>query len=210
MTNVIIADDHPLMRGGVKKAFSDEPDIAVVNEAQNGSELLAILKNVKPDILIMDLDMPGKSGIDLLKHIKQIYPRIPVLILSVHPAEHYAVRALKAGAMGYLNKKHVETELLEAVRKIIYQKRRYIPPDVGEQLALQVDTSHIIPHKNLSDREYEVLCKLAKGMNVKSIAGELSLSIYTIYTYRGRIKEKMGLKSNVEITRYAMEHDLID
>jgi DNA-binding NarL/FixJ family response regulator len=210
MTNVIIADDHPLMRGGIKRAFSDEPDIALINEAQDGSELLAILKNVKPDILVMDLDMPGKDGIGLLKHIKQLYPRIPVLILSVHAAEHYAVRVLKAGAMGYLNKKHVESELLDAVRKIIYQKRRYISPDVGEQLALQADTLNTPLHETLSDREFEVFCKLAEGMNVKGIANELSLSADTVYTYRGRVKEKMGLKTNVEIARYAMEHQLVD
>jgi DNA-binding NarL/FixJ family response regulator len=210
MINVIIADDHPLMRDGVKKAFEDEADIALVNEAENGNQLLAILEKEQPDLLIMDLDMPGKSGINLLKDIKQQYPQISVLVLSVHSAGRYAVRAVKAGAMGYLNKKHVSSELVDAVRKIVYQNIRYLPPEVGEQLARSVDKSNSPLHKTLSDREFEVLCKIAKGMNVKSIAKELSLSANSIYTYRNRIKEKMGLQSNVEISHYAMEHHLID
>jgi DNA-binding NarL/FixJ family response regulator len=210
MINVIIAEDHPLVRAGVKKTFRDEADIALVNEAQNGNQLLTILEKEHPDLLILDLDMPGKSGIALLKHIKQKYPRMPVLILSMHPAKRYAVRALKAGAMGYLNKKHVLSELVDAVRKIVSQKRRYIPPEVGELLAEGVDTLDTFPHKTLSDREFEVFCKIAKGINMKSIAKELSLSVETVYTYRRRIKEKMSLKSNIEIAHYAMEHHLID
>jgi DNA-binding NarL/FixJ family response regulator len=210
MINVIIAEDHPLMRDGVKKAFEDEADIVLAEEAENGSQLLSTLEKEQPDLLIMDLDMPGKSGIDLLKHIKEQYPQISVLILSVHSAKRYAVRAIKAGAMGYLNKKRVPSELVDAVRKIVYQNIKYLPPEVGEQLARSVDTTTRPLHKELSDREFEVLCKIAKGMNVKRIAQELSLSANSIYTYRSRIKEKMGLQSNVEISHYVLEHHLID
>lgn len=154
--------------------------------------------------------MPGKSGVDILKDIKQWYPQLPVLILSIHPEERFALRALKAGAWGYLNKSSITKELVNAVRKIASQKRKHINPAVAEQLANQIDVhGGASLHDSLSDREFQVLGMIASGKEIGEIADELSLSPNTIHTYRSRIKEKMDLKSNVEITRYAMENDLI-
>lgn len=210
MISVVIADDHPLIQEGIKKVLQDEIDISLTEVAHHGEELLSVLEKEVPDILILDMDMPGTSGIAFLKHIQGIYPKLPVLVLSVHPAKRYAVRTLQAGAKGYLHKNHMARELVKAIRKIVQQKRRYVPSDVGEQLATQANKLDAPLHETLSDREFEVLCKISQGMNVKSISEELSLSTDTIYTYRSRIMEKTGFKTDVEMARYAMENNLID
>lgn len=212
MIRVMIADDHPLVREGLNKVLTKGTiDIAVVGEASNASELLNMLSKQRPDIVILDIAMPGRSGMDVLKDIKKLYPQLPVLMLSMHPEERFAVRALKAGASGYMTKTSISDDLVSAIRVIVQQKKRYISPEVGEQLAQQIDSNNKnTPHEMLSDREYEVLCMIASGKKVSTIAKELSLSVQTIHTYRARLKEKMNMKSNVELARYAIQQDLID
>jgi len=212
MIDVIVADDHPLVREGLKKVVDQSTiDIEVISEASDANELLEKLRKTEPDIVVLDITMPGKSGLDVLKEIKKFYPDLPVLMLSIHPEEHFAIRALKAGASGYLNKSSISEELISAIRKIVTQKKKYISQVVAEQLASRVDTSSERPlHESLSDREYQIMCLIASGKTVNEIAKELSISIQTVHTYRSRIKEKMGLNSNVEFTRYAMRLNLID
>lgn len=211
MINVVIADDHPLIREGIKKVVNGEMDLKIIGEAGNGGELFTILEEKSPNIVVLDITMPGKSGLELLKEINNLYPNLPVLILSIHSAERFALRALKAGAYGYLTKTSISDELIKAIRKITKEKRRYITQEVAEQLASQVDVSNKGPlHEKLSDREFEVLCMIASGKDVNEIAEELSLSPQTIHTYRKRIKEKMNISSNVEMTRYAMDNNLIE
>lgn len=212
MIRVMIVDDHPLVREGLNKVLTKGTiDIAVVGEASNASELLNMLSKQRPDIVVLDIAMPGRSGMDVLKDIKKLYPQLPVLMLSMHPEERFAVRALKAGASGYMTKTSISDDLVSAIRVIVQQKKRYISPEVGEQLAQQIDSNNKnTPHEILSDREYEVLCMIASGKKVSTIAEELSLSVQTIHTYRARLKDKMNMKSNVELARYAIQQDLID
>ncbi len=191
--------------------MNSETDLEVVGEAGDGNELLDILDEKETNILVLDITMPGKSGLELLKHINSLYPNLPVLILSIHSEERFAIRALKAGAYGYLPKTSISEELIKAIRKITTEKRKYITSKVADQLATQVDVNKDNPlHEELSDREFQVLCMIAKGMKVTDIAQKLSLSPHTIHTYRTRIKEKMDVSSNVEMTRYAIENDLIE
>jgi DNA-binding NarL/FixJ family response regulator len=211
MIKVVIADDHPLIREGIKKVVNGEIDLEIIGEAENGGELLTILEEKKPNIVVLDITMPGKSGLELLKQLNYLYPNLPVLVLSIHSEERFALRALKAGAYGYLTKTSISEELIKAIRKITKEKRRYITPKVAEQLASQVDISKEGPlHEKLSDREFEVLRLIALGKDVNVIADELSLSPQTIHTYRKRIKEKMNISSNVEMTRYAIDNNLIE
>lgn len=211
MVNVVIADDHPFIREGIKKVVNSKTGLEVVGEAEDGNELLDILEEITPDILVLDITMPGKSGLELLKHIKILYPDLPVLILSIHSEERFAIRALRAGAYGYLTKTSISGELIKAIHKITTQKRKYITSEVAEQLVSQIDSNNYNPiHEELSDREFQVLCMIARGMKVTDIAQELSLSPQTIHTYRTRIKEKMNVSSNVEMTRYAIENNLIE
>ncbi|WP_372636681.1 response regulator [Fodinibius sp.] len=211
MIKIIIADDHPLIREGIKKVVRQEKDLHVIGEAGDGHEVVDLLEQEMPQILILDITMPGKSGLELLKQINEQYPKLPVLILSVHSEERFAVRALKAGAYGYLTKSSISDELIKAIRKIATQKRKYITAKVADQLASQVDINKkVLPHEQLSDREFQIFCMIASGQSVTEIAEEFSLSPQTIHTYRTRIKEKMNLESNVEIARYAIEHNLIE
>lgn len=212
MINIFIADDYPLVREGLKKVINQGTiDIQVVGEASDANELMKKLREELPDIVIMDIAMPDKSGLDVLKEIKDFYPKLPVLVLSMHPGVRFAVRALKAGASGYLAKGSISEQLVNAIRKIVKQKKKYISENVAEQLAERVDLNNDKPlHESLSDREYQIFFMIASGKNVNKIAEKLSLSIQTVHTYRSRIKNKMKLDSNVEITHYAMEKNLID
>lgn len=210
MIKIAIADDHPLMREGIKKVLNKEVDFDLIAEASKGSEVLGMLENELPDILILDISMPEKSGLELIKDVRAIYLNLPILILSIHPEERFAVRCIKSGANGYINKSSITEELVKAIRKITQEKRRYITPEVAEQLALQVGNSGRPLYESLSDREFEVLCLIADGKDVQKIAKELSLSPHTIHTYRSRIKEKLNLSSNVELTRYALQNELIN
>ncbi len=213
MIRVAIADDHPLMREGVKKIIDNEIGIQLTEESSDGRELLTKLNaSPLPDIVILDISMPGKSGMDLIKDIKNLYPSLPILILSIHPEDRFAIRALKAGAEGYLCKSCISGKLVNAIKKIVIEKRKYITEEVAEQLALQVNQSRPDGqplHESLSDREFEVLCMIATGKSISEIADNLSLSPHTVHTYRSRIKEKMNLATNVEMTRYAITNDLI-
>ncbi|SHF87192.1 two component transcriptional regulator, LuxR family [Fodinibius roseus] len=212
MINIFIADDHPLVREGLKKVVKQSTiDIDVIGEASGADELMDKLRELEPDILILEIAMLGKSGLDVLKEVKDSYPDLPVLILSIHPEDRFAVRTLKAGAHGYLNKRSISEQLITAIRRIVIHNKKYISQDVAEQLVSSMDMNGNKPlHETLSDREYQIMCMIASGKEVNEIANELSLSVQTIHTYRFRIKEKMKLKSNVEFTRYALDQNLID
>lgn len=210
MTKLCIADDHVLIREGLKKILKEAPDMNVICEAGDGRELMERLKTQPIDIVILDISLPGKSGLELLKDIKQDYPQIPVLILSMHPEDRFAVRALKAGAAGYVTKEGAAQELIQALRKVI-QGRKYVSPTLAEKLATELDiASDRPPHESLSDREYQVLCLIASGKTVKEISGELFLSVSTVNTYRTRILEKMNMKTDAELIRYAIQNHLVD
>lgn len=210
MLRILIADDHVLIREGLKKILKAAQDISVVSEAQNAREVIEEMKKQEIDVVILDISLPGKSGLELLKDIKMDYPKLPVLILSMHPEDRFAVRALKAGAAGYVTKESAVEELVKAVRKVV-QGRKYVSPALAEKLAFDLETdTGKPPHENLSDREYQVMCLIAIGKSVREIASELYLSISTVNTYRGRILEKMNMKTDAELIRYAVQNQLVD
>jgi two-component system, NarL family, invasion response regulator UvrY len=206
---VVIADDHAVVRRGLAQILAEEPDMKVTGEAQNVHELLAVIRKEPCDVLVLDVSMPGRGGLEILKDVKQDRPKLPVLILSMHPEDQYAVRALKAGAAGYLNKDSAPEELVKAVRKVV-GGGRYVSANVAEKLAydLTSDTGRA-PHETLSDREFQVLCMIASGKSVTDIAEELALSVKTVSTYRARILEKMGMRNNAELTHYAIQNRLV-
>src|SRR5262245_11170721 len=194
MLKILIADDHALIREGLKKILKAAQDITVVSEAQNAREVIEEVKKQELDVVILDISLPGKSGLELLKDLKQQSPNLPVLILSMHPEDRFAVRALKAGASGYVTKDSAVDELVKAIRKVMLG-RKYVSPALAEKLAFDLETdTGKPPHENLSDREYQVMCLIAVGKTVREIAGELFLSISTVNTYRARILEKMNMK----------------
>jgi len=208
MIKILIADDHAIVREGLKQIVAEESDMKVTGEAGNADEVFEILKTNNFDIAILDINMPGKSGLDLLKDLKIQYPKIPVLILSMYGEEQYGIRALKAGALGYLRKVSAPNELVTAIRKIV-SGGKYISQPLAEKLADAVDdTYNKLPHEILSDREFEVMCKIASGESAEKISDDLSISIHTFYTYRNRIFEKMNMKSNVELTQYVINNKL--
>lgn len=210
MIKILIADDHAIVREGLKQIVADTSDMIVTAEASDGHEVLALISQDNYDVVVLDMAMPGLTGLDILKQIKRETPKLPVLILSVHPEDQYAVRALKAGASGYLTKERAPDELITAIRKVS-MGGKYITSSLAEKLAfeLEVDTEKT-PHKTLSDREFQVMCMIAKGRKIKNIAEELFLSPKTVSTYRSRILEKMKMKSNEELTHYAINNHLID
>lgn len=207
---LIIADDHSFLREGIKKTIQDESDMKIVGEAANANEALLIIKEMEPDVAIMDISMPGKSGLDVLKDLKVLKLRSKILILSMHPEDRFAIRALKAGASGYLTKESAPDELVKAIRTVL-TGRKYVSKSLAEKLVdiLSEDTDKL-PHEQLSDREYEVFIKIAQGVKAVDIATELTISIHTVNTYRARILEKMDMSSNVELSQYAMHNNLID
>ena len=207
---IVIADDHSFLREGIKKTIQDEIDMKIVGEASNAFEALNIIKEMEPDVAIMDISMPGKSGLDVLKDLKAMKKKFKILILSMHPEDRFAIRALKAGASGYLTKESAPDELVKAIRTIL-TGRKYVSKSLAEKLVdiLSEDTDKL-PHEQLSDREYEVFMKIAAGIKATEIAVELSISVHTVNTYRQRILEKMGMSSNVELSQYAMHKNLID
>lgn len=189
--------------------LKEAPDLTVVGEAADGNEALKKLRTAECDVLVLDMNMPGKSGIELLTEIKALRPKLHILVLTIHPEDKFALKTLKAGASGYLCKDTALEELEVAIRKI-YNKGRYISNTLAEQLAFEVVPDNRALHEQLSRRENEILIKIARGMKVKDIAAELNLSISTVFTYRLRIFEKLNVKSNVELTHYAIEHKLIN
>ena len=207
---ILIADDHAVIRRGLKQILLDEYPSADIEEA--GDAEAAIKKSITGnwDVVISDLSMPGRSGLDLVQHVKQNFPKLPVLILSIHPEEQYAIRALKAGASGYLNKEAAPEELVMAVQRVL-QGRKYISPSIAEKMADELDKekTNKASHEFLSDRELDVFKLIAGGTSVTDISEKLSLSITTVSTYRARIMNKMNMKSNADLTRYALENNLI-
>ena len=210
MIKILIADDHAVVREGLKQIVADTSDMIVTDEASDGHEVLALIAKDNYDVIVLDIAMPGPTGLDILKQIRKESLNLPVLILSVYPEEQYAVRALKAGASGYLTKESAPDELIKAIRKVSIGGK-YITSSLAEKLAfeLDVDTGKP-PHKTLSDREFQVMCMIAKGRTIRDIAEELYLSPKTVSTYRSRILEKMKMKSNGELTHYAINNRLID
>jgi len=209
MTKVLIADDHPIVRQGLKQILFEEPDMETVGEAADSNDVLRLAGQQDWDIVILDITMPGRGGLDVLKELRQKYPGLPVLILSIHPEDQYAVRTLKAGAAGYLTKESTPEELIRAMRTVLKGKK-YISASLAEKLAdyLEREDQKNI-HEILSDREYQVMVMITQGKSIKEIAEDLSLSIKTISTYRARIFEKMKLKSNAELIRYAIHKNLV-
>ncbi len=209
MIRVLIADDHAVVRHGLKQIIDVEPQMSLVGEAKNGYEVLALAREQTVDVVVLDITMPGRSGLETLKDLKREFPSISVIVLSMHPKDQYAVRVLRAGAFGYLTKESAPEELVLAIKKA-FRREKYISPEVAELLADYIHYGHSAdPHKSLSDREYQVFCLLANGNSVTQISIELNLSVKTISTYRTRILEKTGMTTNAEITRYCLENNLI-
>ena len=210
MIKILIADDHPIVRKGIKQLIEETPDLIVVDEAKDGREVLEKIQKQPIDVLLLDISLPVISGFEIINEINKKHPRYKILVLSMHPEEQYAVRVLKAGAAGYLTKESAPDELIKALRKVA-RGGKYITASLAEKLAFDIekDTDQP-PHELLSAREYQVMLLLGKGKTVGQIGKELFLSVKTISTYRSRILEKMGMKSNAEIIRYVIENNLAD
>lgn len=210
MIKVFIADDHAVVREGIKHIFSEAPEIHVAGEASNGQEVLETIWEKNYDLLLLDIAMPGRDGLEVLKEVKMQKPKLPVLILSMFPEEQYALRALKSGASGYLTKDSIPNELLKAVRKVL-RGGIYISSSFSEKLLTDLASDIKKPlHEMLSDREFQIMRMIAKGKTINEIADELSLSAKTVYTYRARILDKMVMKNNMELTHYVTKYGLID
>ena len=210
MIRILVADDHELIREGVKKVLARENDLKIVAEASNAAEVLEQLSQIHVDVVLLDINMPGRSGLEVIADIREYHPRVRTLVLSMLPEETIAVRALKLGASGYFSKEGFNEDLLNAIRKVA-AGGRYVTPKFADQLAESLGPdAHTSLHGGLSEREFEVLCLIARGKKVSEIAGELSLGIPTVSTYRTRILEKMKMKTNADLIRYAIQNKLVD
>jgi len=207
---VLIADDHAIVRRGIKLILSEEFSRLTVEEARNGQEAIDLVLKREWDVVVLDITMPGRDGLDVLKEVKQFRPKLPVLVLSMHSEDQFGMRVLKAGAAGYLTKENVPEELVRAIKKVL-SGGKYISASLAEQLAFNLaqDTERPL-HEKLSDREYQVMCMIASGRTVKEIADELFLSMKTISTYRTRVLEKLKMRSNAELTHYAVKNKLVE
>ncbi len=209
MIRVLIVDDHPVVRKGLQQILAEDPDIGAAEEAENAAQMLRMVGEGQWDIVVLDITLPDRSGLEALKDLKAMRPQLPVLILSMHPEDQYALRVLKAGAAGYMNKDSASDELVNAVRKVV-AGGRYVSPTMAERLAALVGEDHErLPHETLSDREYQVMCMLASGKRLKEVGEELCISAKTVSTYRARVLEKMGMSNNAELTYYAVKNGLI-
>lgn len=207
---ILIADDHAIVREGLKQILADTKDIIVAGHAENAHEAIKISREGACNVLLLDISMPDRSGIEVLKQIKKEIPSIAILILSMHREDQYAIRSLKAGASGYLNKQSAPAELVNAIRQVA-AGRKYISAALAQELANQINENHEVPlHETLSDREYQTLTMIASGKTVSDIAGELLLSVKTISMYRSRLLQKMKLRHNAELTHYAIKNHLVD
>ena len=207
---LLIADDHAVVRRGLRQILEAEPELEVAGEAKSGAEVLEILRTRRFDVAVLDITMPGRGGLDVLHEVRQRYPEMRILILSMHPEERYALRVLKAGAAGYLTKESAPDELIAAVRKLA-AGGKYVSPSLAERLADEIESGmDKPPHERLSDREYQILRMIAGGMTVSGIAGELNLGVNTVSTYRARLLSKLNLSNNAELTHYAIDHRLVD
>ena len=211
MIRVLIADDHPIIRRGLREIVSAEADLEVAGEAGNAVEALTALRGGGFDVVLMDITMPGRSGLEALKDIRVEFPALPVLMLSIHPEDQYAVRALKAGASGYLTKESAPEELVGAIQRVV-RGGRYVSGALAERLAAEIGGAERPDeaHAALSDREFEVLVLIGRGRGVSQIAADLCLSVKTVSTYRTRILEKLGLESTADLIRYVIEKGLAD
>ena len=208
--NILIADDHAVVRRGLKEILADAFPDAHFAEAGNGDEVLSQLAKCKYGVLMLDINMPGRSGLDVLRDVKQAYPQLPVIVLSIQPEEQYAMRCLRAGAAAYINKDSAPEVLAQATKKIL-EGGRYVSPRLAEKLISSFDEPiDKPPHDSLSDREHEVMRMIAAGSSLTTIAEQLHISVKTVSSYRARLLEKMNMESNAEITRYALDHKLID
>jgi two-component system invasion response regulator UvrY len=214
MTNniikIIIADDHAIVREGLKQILADSKDIVVTGDAENGVDAIKLVRKNECDVMLLDISMPDRSGIEVLKQIKKESPKLAVLMLSMHREDQYAVRSLKAGAAGYMNKQSAPNELVDAIR-LVAAGKKYISPALAQELANQVGDDREVPlHETLSDREYQTFIMIASGKTVSDIAEELSLSVKTISMYRSRLLQKMKLRNNAELTHYAIKNELVE
>ena len=209
MIRILIADDHAIFREGLRQILEDVPDIVVADEASSGLEVIDKVSKYDYDLLVLDIAMPGLNGLDTLKLLKSRKPRLRVLVLSMYPEDQYAVRAIKAGAAGYITKASASEDLIEAIGRIS-KGGRYISTSVAERLLFDFEAETEGPvHERLSDREYQILCMIARGKTVSEIADELILSVKTISTHRVHILEKMNMKNNAELTNYAIKNNLV-
>jgi DNA-binding NarL/FixJ family response regulator len=210
MIKAIVCDDHPIFREGLKKIVSQTRDIAIADEVSDGTTLMEKTKAHRYDVVILDISLPGASGLDVLKDLRSAGYEMPVLILSMHPEEQYAVRALRAGASGYVAKASVPEELITAIRKVA-AGRKYVSSSLADQLASELEgPADRSSHEKLSDREFQIMCMIASGRRVKEIAADLRLSPATVGTYRARILSKLSLQSNAELIRYTIENKLLE
>ena len=208
MIRVLICDDHDIVREGVKQIVSETADIVVGGEARTGAEAVEAVRAGNWDVVVLDLNLPDRSGVEVLGQIRAINPKLPVLILSMHQQVSYAARVLKAGASGYVSKDSAREHLVQALRKLA-RGERFLTAAVAESLAFGVSPEGESPHARLSDREFEVLCLIAAGKPPREIAADLNLSVKTVATHRARLLAKMGLKNNAQIVQYAIENDLL-
>lgn len=212
MIRVLIADDHPMVRKGLAQMVAETDDLESAGEAENYASVSRILRQQKVDVLLLDVDMPGKNGLDILKAVHHSHPKLQVLMFSMYPEEQYAVRALKAGAAGYLTKNTAPQKVLEAIRNAA-RGRKYVSPELAQTLALRVAedlTGGRLAHETLSDREFQTLRFIASGKRLAEIAAAMSLSPKTVSVYRARLLEKMKLRNNAELTRYAVLNQLVE
>jgi DNA-binding NarL/FixJ family response regulator len=207
---VFIADDHAIVREGLKQILAESPDIIVAGEADNGLDAIKLFRKSKCHVMLLDISMPDRSGIEVLKQVKKEHPEMAVLMLSMHREDQYAIRSLKAGAAGYLTKQSAPAELVVAIRQVA-AGQKYVSAALAQELASQLGDEHAAaPHESLSDREYQTLTMIASGKTVTAIAEELSLSVKTISEYRSRLLVKMKLKNSAELTHYAIKNQLIE
>ncbi len=210
MIRILVADDHPVVREGLKRIIESARDMRVTAEAGTSAEVLEAVRLEVPDVVLLDISMPGRGGLEVLSDLRTEFARLPVLVVSMYSEDQYARRVLKAGAAGYLTKESAPGQLVRAIRQVV-RGGRYVSPTLAERLAIDLQAPEgKSPHELLSDREYQVFCMIADALTVTEIAERLFLSVKTVSTYRARILEKMGLKNNVEIARYAIRHRLVE
>jgi two-component system invasion response regulator UvrY len=210
MIKIFIADDHAIVRKGLKQIISETADMVVSGEAGDGQEVLNKIRQNGFDVVLLDISMPGRTGLDILRELKSEKPKLHILVLSMYPEEQYAVRVLRAGASGYLTKESAPDELIAAIRRVSTGKK-YVTPSLAEKLVVDLDVDlEKTPHEILSDREYQVMCLIASGKTVGEIAEKLALSAKTVSTYRSRILDKLKMKNNAELTHYAIQNRLVD
>ena len=210
MIKILVVDDHAVVRAGLRSFLADTPDMEIAGDASNSGEALRLIRGGEWHVVLLDISLPDKSGVEVLKQIKREKPDLPVLVLSMHPESRYAVQLLRSGASGYLQKEAMAAELVSAIRTVVLG-RKYVSPAVAQLLATDIDSSSGGPlHGALSEREFQIFCRLAQGQGATKIARDLSLSVKTVSTYRTRILEKMKMTSNADLTYYAIKSNLID